>query len=261
MSNIETIDLSLEIRSNAPFIDGHHLRLNITNHLPQLNKLTFNIRSETCFYNENNIPSNDYIQQTFGDFPNKQIISCVDYFQDSRWSLCHFYSYPYPSQLTTYERITNHFPGGLFRSVRRVQLDDERPFEHDFFRLISQSFPRMETLYIINKKAQKNKRINTAQDPHEDSAIIEYPYLLEINLLHAHEDYHKQFLFDDRACLPSDISVSMDYRLAEKVTHNFTRNETRNNCAKIGFVSFRNKSNCPDHIKDYFPRVNDVDYF
>jgi hypothetical protein len=61
MSNLETLDLSLQIRLNTSFIDGHHLKLNIINHRPLLNKFTFNIYSDTDFYNQNNIPSNEYI--------------------------------------------------------------------------------------------------------------------------------------------------------------------------------------------------------
>ncbi len=174
--------------------------------------------------------------------------------RNSIYSQCHFYSYSYPSELTIYELITNNFPGGIFQKVRRVSLQDERPFEHEFFFRISQSFPFMERLVVSNKKPQKKQTISKITK----SRFIKYPYLIELDLYHAHKDYYKQFLFDDRSCLPKNISVYMDYRFAKKVTQNFTSNAARNNCAKIVFIAFLNKSKFPDHIKDYFLRALDL---
>ncbi|CAF3316291.1 unnamed protein product [Rotaria sp. Silwood2] len=56
-----------------------------------------------------------------------------------------------------YEDVTNNFPGGLYPYVRLVSLYDERPFEHDFFIRICQSFPFMKKLSINNVHAQKQK--------------------------------------------------------------------------------------------------------
>lgn len=258
MSNLKTLVLFLQLQLNTPFIDGHHLKLNIINHMPLLNKFTFNIYSNTSFYNQNNTPSNEYVQQTFQDFPNKQIISCVDYFPGIRNSQCHFYSYPYSSKWRIYEQITNHFPGGIFRNVRRVSLYDERPFEHEFFLRISQSFPFMKRLVVSNEKPQKNKLFRESPNPNQDLSVIRYPFLIELDLCYAHKDYHKQFLFDDRSCLPNSISVYMNYELVKEVTHNFTSNTARKNCAKILFTSFFERSKFPEHIKEYFPHARDL---
>jgi hypothetical protein len=259
MSNLETLDLSLQIELKTPFIDGHHLKLNIISHMSLLNKFTFNIYSDTEFYNQTNTPSNECIQQTFQDFPNKQIISCVDYFPEIRRSRCHFYSYPYSSKLRIYKNISNNFPDGIFRKVRRVSLYDERPFEHEFFFRISQSFPSMENLSIFNRKPQKQKQFRRSPNQNQHLSIIKYDQLVELELRCAHKDYYRQFLFDDRSCLPEKISVYMDYRLAKKVTHNFTSKAARNNCAKIIFTAFVTNSKFPDRIKDYLPRARDLD--
>jgi len=249
MPYLEELDLSLIVWTNKTFIDGNNLKLNILNHIPLLNKLTFNIVTSTCFYNQINLPSNAYIQQTFKDFQNKQIISSVDNCQENKYSQCHIYSYPY--QLKNYDNITNNFPGGIFKTVRRVTLFDERPFEHDFFLRITHSFPFMEKLTVINNKRQNNKLVNKNQD----LSIIEYPYLIELDLSQAHKDYYQQFLFDTKTCLPNDVRVTMDYRLVKKVTRNFRRNATRSNSAKVVVVYFLKKSKFPEHLKDYFPHA------
>ncbi len=78
---------------------------------------------------------------------------------------------------------------------------------------------------------------------------------MRLDLFQAHKDYHEQFLFDTKTCLPNNVRVSMDYLLVKKVTHNFRRNTTRSNCAKMRYVFLGRKSNYPDHLKDYFPHA------
>ncbi|CAF0976795.1 unnamed protein product [Adineta steineri] len=251
MSNLEKLDLSLDVSTTKTFVDGNNLKLNIINHMSLLNEFKFNICSSTRFYNQFNLPSNEFVQQMFKDFQNKQIISSVDYFNERGYSRCHIYSYPY--ELRYYEHIANSFPGGIFKRVRTISLFDERPFEHEFFFQIAQSFPCLEKLTVINKKRQNNKQFGKSKNQNQDSAIIEYSYLVQLDLSEAHKDYHEQFLFDTKTCLPNNVRVEMDYRLVKKVTRNFRRNTTRSNCAKISLICFYKKSTFPEHLKDYFP--------
>jgi hypothetical protein len=251
MSNLEQLDLFLIVETKKTFIDGNHLKLNIMNYMPLLNKFTFNIYSFTGVYNQFNFPSNEYIQQTFKDFKNEQIISSIDYFQQQVCSQCHIYTCPYQSR--NYDNITNNFPGGIFESVRVISLFDERPFEHEFFFRISQSFPFLERLTLINRKRQNNKQFRKSKN--ENLLIIKYPYLMELNISQTQKDYHEQFLFDTKTCLPNNVRVTMDYLLVKKVTRNFRRNTTRSNCAKMSSVFFYHQSKFPDHLKDYFPHA------
>ncbi|CAF3257592.1 unnamed protein product [Rotaria sp. Silwood2] len=150
MIDLEQLDLSLFVCGRKTFVDGYDLNRNVIDHMAQLNTFTFNIRSESRFYNKVNLPSNEDIQKTFKNFKNNKIISCVDYFQDMNYNQCHIYSQPY--KLKHYHNITNKFSRGLFICVREVSLFDERPFEHEFFLLIQKSFPLMENLTVINRK-------------------------------------------------------------------------------------------------------------
>jgi hypothetical protein len=233
----------------------------------KLNKFTFNILSSSRFYNEINLQSNEFIQKTFSDFTDKQIIYCADYFRRKKKGQCHIYSYPY--KLKYYDDITNNFPGGIFKCVRKVSLFDEHPFEHEFFLRIQKSFPLMENLTVVNQKRQINKQFRKSKNENGDLSIIKYPYLKELDLIHTCKDYHEQFLFDTKICLPFDVRVCMDYELAKKVTRNFRRNTTRSNCAKINYVYLSRKleylghldnlspirRQFPEHIKDYFPHA------
>jgi hypothetical protein len=110
----------------------------------------------------------------------------------------------------------------------------------------------LEKLTLINQKRQKNKQFRKSNYQNQNLSIIEYPYLIKLDLSEAHKDFHEQFLFDNKTCLPNNIRVDMYYPLVKKVTRNFRRNTTRSNCAKMSSVFFYCKSKFPDHLKDYF---------
>jgi hypothetical protein len=74
MSNLEKLDLYIYVHERKTVFDGNDFKMNIINHMPQLNKFTFNIYSLSSFYNEINLPSNENIQKTFTDFNDKKII-------------------------------------------------------------------------------------------------------------------------------------------------------------------------------------------
>ncbi|CAF1400661.1 unnamed protein product [Rotaria sordida] len=99
--------------------------------MTQLNKFTFYICSLSRFYNDINLPSNEHIQNRFTHFNDKQIIYSTDYFSKVKKGYCHIYSYRY--QLKYNNKITNNYPGGIFKYVGQVELYDQRPFQHQFF--------------------------------------------------------------------------------------------------------------------------------
>jgi hypothetical protein len=114
MVNLEKLILYFEIDGATTFIDGNCLK-KTTSHMTQLKKFLFNIRSTINLSNQINLLSNEDIQQSFLDFTDNQVISCVDYFPNINTGQCHIYSYPYT--LYYYYNITNNFPGGLFKCI------------------------------------------------------------------------------------------------------------------------------------------------
>ncbi|CAF3281202.1 unnamed protein product [Rotaria sp. Silwood2] len=200
MSNLEKLGLYF-VGYNKLIVDGNELEKNIINHMTKLKKIIFNIRSIIPFHNQINLLSNEDIQYTFRNFKGSQVISCIDYFPEVNACHCHIYSYPYT--LTYYNDITNNFPGGLFKCVREVSLFDERPFEHEFFLQIAQSFPFMKKLSLCNRKPQKNDN--------QQWSIIEYPYLITLDIVQTHENYVEQFLNSTKTCLPNNHPEFFQY--------------------------------------------------
>lgn len=72
---------------------------------------------------------------------------------------------------------------------QEISLFDERPFEHEFFLRISQSFPLLEILTVANEKPQKNEQCGKSNDDNQHLPIIQYPHLTDLRLHGVHEDY------------------------------------------------------------------------
>ncbi|CAF1085213.1 unnamed protein product [Rotaria magnacalcarata] len=124
MVNLGKLDLCLIVDGRKTFVDGNDLKINIINHMSKLYEFTFNIRSSSRFYNEVNLSSNEYMQEIFRNFKDKQIIHYVDCFPKEKEARCLIYSYPY--KLNNYYGVANNFSGGILQCVRKVSLFDER---------------------------------------------------------------------------------------------------------------------------------------
>ncbi|CAF1257435.1 unnamed protein product [Rotaria sordida] len=246
MINLEKLDLHLMILCNEEFVDSNDLKKNIINRIPGLKNFVFNIRSMRYFCNEIRLPLNEDIQHTFNSLQNNQIISYVNYFPEAGHSEYHIYSYPY--KLKFYRNITNNFPGGLFKYVTEVSLFDEQPFEHEFFLQIQKSFPFMKELTVINQKPQNKKQCQNFKNYDQILSIIKYPHLTLLNLDCVHDDYIEQFLFDTKMCLSNNLYLIIDYQSLARVTHNFQRNITRINCAKLRYLRLHGECTILKHI-------------
>ncbi|CAF1559442.1 unnamed protein product [Rotaria magnacalcarata] len=250
MFNLEELSLYVKICDINRFVDGNDFKKNILNNMSRLKKLQFYIRSTTGVLNRINIPSNEDIQYTFKDFHNNHIISYVDYFTDTQRGQCHIYSYPYT--LNEYCKITNSFPGGLYKCVTKISLYDERPFEYNFFLRIAESFPHLKKLIIENMKPQNGK---PKSDGNQNLPIIEYPHLITIDLTEAHLDYIELFLFDTKMRLSNNISVVAIYQALRRVTEKFTRNATSTHGKKLHRLNLVGKYRIPKYVKEYFPHT------
>jgi hypothetical protein len=246
MSNLEKLGLYIMNRIKERFIDGTSLKRDIVCHMTKMKHFDFDIYSSINIENQINLPSKEDIQETFKDFSCKKVISYVDYFHRIRKSgQCHIYSYPF--LMKSYERITNYFPGGYYPYVRIVSLYDEQLFQHDLFRRISLSFPFMQKLTLTNYCPQKCN-IN------QNFQIIQYYHLIELDFLRCHDDYVELFLIHTNTYLHNYISLITDIESLARITHNFTRDQTKINCGKVNevFFSSRHKYSI-ECLQNYFP--------
>ncbi|CAF1147435.1 unnamed protein product [Rotaria sp. Silwood1] len=178
MINLKELTLFLLVLKNdSIYIDGIQLHDQILIYMPQLNKFTFSIN--TVIVNEDikiDRPSNEDIQHSFIGKGYGQVGSYVHYRQERNVGTSHVYSLPY--QFEYFFHLNNSFQGDIFDTVQCLAMTDGRPFEHNLFKLISQCFPLLKELRVVNYQPQKNKQ--------HSSILIIFPRLILLNLIEAH---------------------------------------------------------------------------
>jgi hypothetical protein len=114
-------------------------------------------------------------------------------------------------------RIGNTFPTIIFNYVRCLELQENVPFEHEFFIRIAWSFPLLEKLCITNLTPQSSTPKKFYCD-NQLYSIVEYPYLISLNLHCAHNDYVEQFLSSTKTHLSRLTKLTVNYNQLEFVT-------------------------------------------
>jgi hypothetical protein len=258
MINIEELILFLSIiRIDSNYIDGIQLYDNILIYMPRLNKFTFSIDTSVVKKNiEIALSSNEDIQRSFIRREYGPVASHVEIFSRENESRGHAYSLPYefnsrchiyslPYQFESFFYLNNSFQGGIFDPVRSLLITDLRPFEHNFFKIISQSFPLLKELHIFNDEPQKDKQ--------QLITLITFSHLILLNLDCAHVDYAEQFLFDKYCHLPCLLNLNIGYASLALVTNNFTNDATRFTCGKLTCLRINEPFVPPKNFHQYFP--------
>ena len=217
--------------------------------MDKLKEFRFHIRQRIKVKNQLDLPSSEEMKCTLTSLSDLEVLCWIDYFSKNNIGQCHFSTSPSPQM--HFENITNNFPLGLNQYVLSVKLLDQRPFEHEFFFRISQSFPFLRELTVSNLEAQ----IEKFDDDGEHFPMIKYPHLIVLHLINIHDDYVEQFLFHRRTTLSNLLHLTIDYEQISRVTHHFTREATRINCGKVKRLSSDAGFHLSEYFCAYFPSV------
>jgi hypothetical protein len=243
MINLEELKLYLRIRRlDSTYIDGVQLYDQILIYMPRLNKFIFSI--DTKINNENiifELQLNEDIQRSFIGRGYQQVASYVYTESVNTEGRCHIYSLPYEFE---YFNVDNSFQGGMFDKVRYLTMDDTIPFEHKFFQLISQHFPFLECLSILNSDPQEDKQ--------HSPTLISFPRLTLLDLKWADVDYAEQFLLKKNAHLPRLLNLCIKYESLAKITNNFTDDTTHFNFNKLKNLDLCGPFARPENFYQYF---------
>jgi hypothetical protein len=250
MINIENLTLFLNvIRIDSIYIDGTHLYEDVLTFMPQLDKFTFSINTHVL-NNKPEIlfPSNDDIQHSFIEKGNQHIGLHVDNRLSRMSGQCHVFSLPY--QFETYLLMMNSFQDGVFNKVRSMIMIMVHSYscEHDLFKQVSQHFPFLRSLTLINSIAQKNKQ--------HSSTLITFPHLEHLDISLAYVDYAEQFLFEKNTRLPRLLELHIGYETLTMITNNFTNNLARLNCSQIRRLVINELYVRPKDFHLYFPLLS-----
>jgi hypothetical protein len=231
MSHLEELTLYLYILHESTFISGTHLDNEILIHMPRLRTFTFYFASENDIDDDADIRIfNSDIQRSFTNMKYGQVTCMAGYLEPCKM-IHHSFSLPFKFHFL--QRVGNNIPNVVFSSVTHLKLWDKDGFRHEFFVRLTRAFPLLQKLSIWNIKSP----FSSCQDFHlrdkDWCSIVEYPYLISLNIKHAHPHYVEHFLNETKTHLPrlKELKITSDH--LNNVTKNFTRDETRSNCARV----------------------------
>ncbi|CAF4182436.1 unnamed protein product, partial [Adineta steineri] len=238
MSNLEKLTLNVSVEGRNKVIGCAFVQHDILDYMPQLRSFTFYI----CTYVDpialpHKLSSED-IQLTLTNIGLQHVSSTVSYVHRSTdfvygvRAACSIFSLPF--EFNYLHDLGNNFPNIVFSCVTYLLIQDTIPFEHEFFMRIARSFPLLKHLCIRNRESQKLDGLVTfSSDNCQLHSIIEYPHLTILDVRSSHIDYAEQFLNETKTFIPclTEIEASFSGHL-KAVTKDFTREETRRNCAK-----------------------------
>ncbi|CAF4884101.1 unnamed protein product [Rotaria sp. Silwood1] len=251
MSNIEQLNLLLIFENQTTFINGKHIYDEIIVHMSRLRIFNFCFCTFMRLYQSIDHLSKDDILETFSNNIYQQV-DCMIRYRDTD-IIYHVFSLPFMFDYLPF--IDNKFLNIIFNHVIRLEVDDEIPFEHEFFMRISLSFPSLKLLRVLNLKPQTSISSNLSSNDNQlHSTIIEFPYLTSLNLLSAHYDYVDQFLNDKKARLPCLTKLAVSDDKLRIVTKEFTNERTRLNCMKVKQLNLgRHRNIDSEDFHVYFP--------
>jgi hypothetical protein len=215
MPHLEELTLYIHIRNGSIFITGSHLDNEILIHMPQLRTFTFHIASETVINDSSIRVSTDDIHRL--------------------------------------KKITNNIPDLIFHSVIHLKLWDKHPFKHEFFIRLARAFPSLQYLTMWNIQSPCWKFDKFQHLKNDWPSIVEYPHLISIDIRCAHTYYVEHFLNETKTRLPCLTELKVEYNDLQKVTMNFTRPETRRNCARVKRLLDEDLTVYSEDVYRYFP--------
>lgn len=242
------------MRTRTVYIDGTRLNEDILIHMPRLRKLALHIDTWSFrkYYTEPIPQMIDGTQKVFHNGRHYELIRYYDHHLCGR-GRCHVYSIPYG--LTDFQAITNRFPGGSFPLVRYAGLlDMYLPFEHEFFLRISQSFPFLTYLRVINDHPPENKWLDQQDVSKRNSSPVEFKHLADLDLDASATEYLEYFLMDVNVHMPCLTKLVATFGQLISATQLYTREATRRNCSTIEHIVL---DTSPEHsplFYEYFPQ-------
>ncbi|CAF1476532.1 unnamed protein product [Rotaria sordida] len=237
MIYLEILTLYVRLEDRSTFVDGTHLHKEILMQMSQLHTFKFYISTQIQIDNSVHRLSDYDIQQTFTKIGYHQISCTVNYYCAFK-AICHVFSLPFI--FDRLEMITNRFPTIIFHHVTYLKVFDAIPFKYEFFIRISKAFPLLKHLTIVNLMSPLLNFDGYEADYIQSYSVIEFSYLITLNMIILDEYYIEQFLLDTKTDVPRLTELKLHYNSLKNVTENFTRDATRHNCANIKQLFFSN---------------------
>jgi hypothetical protein len=253
MSRLEQLTLYIHVKGRNRVLDGTYVQRDILDYMPQLHSFIFYIGTYVDTIGLSYKLSNEDIRRTLINIEQQHATSIVNYVSTDK-AACSIFSLPFAFDYL--EHLGNVFPNIVFSYVTYLLVEDDDPFKHEFFIRIARSFPLLKYLRIFNKESQVLDGLMTfSSDNCQLHSIIEYLHLARLDVRYAHRDYVEQFLNETKAFIPCLTEFEVTLYHLKAVTKDFTRKETRRNCANVERIDTLGALVYTEDVFLYFPSL------
>ena len=142
----------------------------------------------------------------------------------------HFFTLP--AEFTSMMQLGRDFPETRFRHVVLLWVSNEGPFDHGFFVRVARCFPVLRLFHVEEGYAELEHPADFHRPTHPDQ-VIEFPLVDSLHLYTATRHGIEQMLNENLTRLPRLARLTIISKDLSTVTQNFTRQETRRNCARV----------------------------
>ena len=235
------------------FISGTHRHDEILIHMSQLRTFKFHFASENTVNDSTKRISESDIQKTFTSTTYQEVFCMVDNLA-SKKLICRSFTLLFKFHRLEY--IGRNIPNVIFESVTYLKLWDSYPFKYEFFVRLAQAFPFLKSLSIskLHPPFLKFSKSNLAVK--DWFALVQYPYLISLDIERACCHYVECFLNEAKAYLLRLTELTIFYEDLVMATNNFTTDETRRNCANVRRLTINHYTVYPKDVYSYFPLLS-----
>ncbi|CAF2145552.1 unnamed protein product [Rotaria magnacalcarata] len=252
MSYLEELTLYIHILDGPTFISGTHIDDEILRHMSRLHMFTFHMVCEKSIGNPTIRISKSDIERTFTNIKHRSVACMIDYF-DCINMISRVFSLPF--KFDRLEHIGNNIPDIQFNFVSYLTLWDPKPYKHKFFVRLTRAFPILRYLSIWNIEPPFFRRHESDLYDADWCSIVEFPHLISLEIDRVSTYYVEHFLNETTTHLPRLTKLKVDYKQLKLVTKNFTRDETRRNCAQVKQLIARYPMINTKDFCSYFPSL------
>ena len=229
MLYLEKLTLYMRISCQDVFIDPISLLNQFSKHMSRLYSFKFYINTANKKDDLMHYLSNNYIKEHSMNIRHEELSNTVCFLGATAM----YNVFTIPFEFTKLMYIGSKFPNIIFNNVIELWVHDEVQFEHEFFLRIAQAFPLLKCFYVSDLTLLPDD-VNKLFDNVQLHKIVEYPHLTSLNIIKIGTYYVEQFLNETKTHLPCLAELRLSkYEDLRIVTKDFTRAETRQNCANV----------------------------
>lgn len=253
MLYLEELNLYIHILCGPIFISGTNLDNEILIYMSRLQTFTFHIVSENTINDQTLHISESDIQETFTNVKYQQVACMINNVGTNRL-LCRVFTLPVKFDRLIY--IGSNIPNIIFNSVTCLKIWDKHPLKYEFFFQLARCFPFLKNLSIWNLYPPTLKFDEFHFYNNDWYSLIQYPYLISLDIERISTHYVENFLNETQIYLPRLSELKIHYGDLAIITDNFTRSETRRNCANIKKLIMTDCKLYTEDIYSYFPLLS-----